>query len=72
MRSSEIIILDPLPAISTGRIRKRKLAQSVRGKAAPAQVEQLASQQIQLDRENTLAKEKRNRGRDRRRRLHRR
>ncbi len=36
-RPSEIIVLDALPATSTGKILKHKLAESLRGEALPAQ-----------------------------------
>jgi acyl-CoA synthetase (AMP-forming)/AMP-acid ligase II len=46
-RPSEIIILDALPATSTGKILKHKLAESLRegSEAAPAQVIQIRKQQ---------------------------
>jgi acyl-CoA synthetase (AMP-forming)/AMP-acid ligase II len=45
-RPSEIIVLDALPATSTGKILKHKLAESLRGEAPPAQVIPLRRQQI--------------------------
>lgn len=45
-RPSEIIVLDALPATSTGKILKHKLAESLRGEAPPAQVIPLPRQQI--------------------------
>ncbi len=45
-RPSEIIVLDALPATSTGKILKHKLAESLRGEAPAAQVIPLRKQQI--------------------------
>ena len=47
-RPSEIIILDALPATSTGKILKHKLAESLRGEGAspPAQAAEFRRQQI--------------------------
>ena len=48
-RPSEIVILDALPATSTGKILKHKLAESLRGEggeAAPAQTAELRRRHI--------------------------
>ncbi|WP_311966778.1 class I adenylate-forming enzyme family protein [Bradyrhizobium australiense] len=45
-RPSEIIVLDALPATSTGKILKHKLAGSLRGEAPLAQIAPLRRQQI--------------------------
>lgn len=45
-RPSEIVVIDALPATSTGKILKHKLAESVRGKAPPAQAAPVRRQQI--------------------------
>jgi long-chain acyl-CoA synthetase len=48
-RPSEIVILDTLPATSTGKILKHKLAESLRGEggeAAPAQTAESRRRQI--------------------------
>jgi long-chain acyl-CoA synthetase len=48
-RSSEIIILNALPATSTGKILKHKLAESLRGgsgETAPARTAELRGQHI--------------------------
>ena len=45
-RPSEIIILDALPATSTGKILKHKLAESLHGESPPAQAIPLRKQQI--------------------------
>jgi len=45
-RPSKIIILDALPATSSGKILKHKLAESLRGEAPTAQVVPLRRQQI--------------------------
>ena len=45
-RPSEIVILDALPATSTGKILKHKLAESLRGETPPAQTAELRRQQI--------------------------
>jgi long-chain acyl-CoA synthetase len=45
-RPSKIIILDGLPATSTGKILKHKLAEALCGEAPPAQAAPLRRQQI--------------------------
>ena len=45
-RPSEIVILDALPATSTGKILKHKLAESLRGETPPGQTAELRRQQI--------------------------
>lgn len=45
-RPSEIVILDALPATSTGKILKHKLAESLRGGAAPVPTAELRRRQV--------------------------
>ena len=45
-RPSKIIVLEALPATSTGKILKHKLAESLCGEAPPAQAAPLRRQQI--------------------------
>ena len=45
-RPSKIIVLDALPATSTGKILKHKLAESLCGEAPPALAAPLRRQQI--------------------------
>ena len=45
-RPSEIVLLDALPATSTGKILKHKLAESLCGETPPGQTAELRRQQI--------------------------